>query len=133
MENFNSSEIEQSPNSTNLEEQKIAKRDKASKVLCIIGTIFLVIAFIFMCFFASSVYRYILAEGSEQLVSALELIIIYVYFGFIGVLISIISSILNIVAFAISKKQRTFKLIIMIISIVVTLLYTIFYILMSAT
>ena len=132
MENFNSSEIEQAPNSTNLEEQKIAKRDKASKVLSIIGIFFLVFAFIFMCFFASSVYRYILSEGNEQLLTALEMIIIFVYFGFIGVLISIISCILNITAFAISKKQKTFKLIVMIVSLVVTLLYIIFYILMSA-
>lgn len=117
-----------------IEEQqtkKLNKKNKASKVLFIFGTILLFLAIIFVCIYGKSVYNHYTTDAGNQGGTALGMVLTFIYFGFIGIIISAIASVLNIVSFSISKNNKLTKLVFMIISILVTILYIIFIILMS--
>ena len=112
-------------------ENNNSKKEKASNILFIIGAIFLIIGFIILWFFADSVYDYLVAEGNEQAGAALGVVLMAVYFGFPGLVVSAIATALHIASFVLSKNRRVLKLIFMILAIAVLLLQILFFILIN--
>ena len=109
---------------------KELKKEKASKVLFIIGTVFLAITFFCMWVFGDSVVKLLLASENQG-GAALGVVVTAIYFGFPALVTGAVSVLLEILAFIFGKKQRILKLVFMILSIVILLLVVLFFILMA--
>lgn len=112
----------------NIKDIKTIRKDKASIILLIIGSIVMVLAFICANIFLSCIINYYNAS-SNPLGTAISLIVIITYFGVPGIILSAISSILNVIAFIISKQRKKLKLIFMILALI-TFVYSLILILL---
>lgn len=111
-------------------ENSARKKNIASNVLLIIGIILFCVGLIFAIIFMDTFIKYTLAEEGERLGTAMGVVVMFVYFGFPCLIISAVSSILNILSYSLSAKRKTLKLVFMILSILTTVLSAILIILL---
>ena len=113
-----------------VEEQvvKEKKGDKTSKVLFIIGYVFLVLAIITTCIFSYYTISFFTAPEGEELGSALGFILVFAYFFIPSLFFGIVAIILNVLAYKKAEKWKVAKLVCMILSIVVTSLDVLLYV-----
>ena len=119
--------INATENTQPLNNDKNAKKDKISLVLLIIGIVLFALTLILTILFGIMSIEFFLSSGEEQFGTALGFAIYFAYFGLPAMIIGIVSSILNIIAVAISNKNRGIKVTFMILSIVVTIVVFSFY------
>lgn len=111
-------------------EDSARKKNIASNVLLIIGIILFCVGLIFAIIFMDTFIDYVLAKEGEKLATAIGLVAMFAYFGFPCLIISAVSSILNILSYSLSAKRKTLKLVFMILSILTTVLSAILIILL---
>lgn len=111
-------------------EDSVRKKNIASNVLLIIGIILFCVGLIFAIIFMDTFIDYVLAKEGEKLATAIGLVAMFAYFGFPCLIISAMSSILNILSYSLSAKRKTLKLVFMILSILTTVLSAILIILL---
>ena len=111
-------------------EDSARKKNIASNVLLIIGIILFCVGLIFAIIFMETFIDYVLAKEGEKLATAIGLVAMFAYFGFPCLIISAVSSILNILSYSLSAKRKTLKLVFMILSILTTVLSAILIILL---
>ena len=120
-------DINATENTQPLNNDKNVKKDKASLILLIIGIVLFVITLVLTILFGIMSIEFFLSSGGEQIGTALGYAIYLAYFGLPAMIIGIVSSILNIIAVAISNKNRGIKVTFMILSFVVTIVVFSFY------
>lgn len=128
-EEINKIENEKSNDSVQ-KEDSARKKNIASNVLLIIGIILFCVGLIFAIIFMDTFIDYVLAKEGEKLATAIGLVAMFAYFGFPCLIISAVSSILNILSYSLSAKRKTLKLVFMILSILTTVLSAILIILL---
>ena len=128
-EEINKIENEKSNDSVQ-KEDSARKKNIASNVLLIIGIILFCVGLIFAIIFMDTFIDYVLAKEGEKLATAIGLVAMFAYFGFPCLIISAVSSILNILSYSLSAKRKTLKLVFMILSILTTVLSSILIILL---
>ncbi len=128
-EEINKIENEKS-NDSMQRENSARKKNIASNVLLIIGIILFCVGLIFAIIFMDTFIDYVLAKEGEKLATAIGLVAMFAYFGFPCLIISAVSSILNILSYSLSAKRKTLKLVFMILSILTTVLSAILIILL---
>lgn len=128
-EEINKIENEKSNDSVQ-KEDSARKKNIASNVLLIIGIILFCVGLIFAIIFMETFIDYVLAKEGEKLATAIGLVAMFAYFGFPCLIISAVSSILNILSYSLSAKRKTLKLVFMILSILTTVLSAILIILL---
>lgn len=128
-EEINKIENEKSNDSVQ-KEDSARKKNIASNVLLIIGIILFCVGLIFAIIFMDAFIDYVLAKEGEKLATAIGLVAMFAYFGFPCLIISAVSSILNILSYSLSAKRKTLKLVFMILSILITVLSAILIILL---
>ena len=128
-EEINKIENEKSNDSVQ-KENSARKKNIASNVLLIIGIILFCVGLIFAIIFMDTFIDYVLAKEGEKLATAIGLVAMFAYFGFPCLIISAVSSILNILSYSLSAKRKTLKLVFMILSILTTVLSAILIILL---
>ena len=128
-EEINKIENEKSNDSVQ-KEDSARKKNIASNVLLIIGIILFCVGLIFAIIFMETFIDYVLAKEGEKLATAIGLVAMFAYFGFPCLIISAVSSILNILSYSLSAKRKTLKLVFMILSILITVLSAILIILL---
>lgn len=101
---------------------KLNKKDRASIIILVFGIVSLVICAFLLGVYGSNLIHHLTATNEEQAGAALGAVIAFIYFGFPSLFFAIISSALNITAFALSKQKRILKLVFMILSIVAVIL-----------
>ena len=113
-----------------VEEQVVneKKGDKTSKVLFIIGCVFLVLTIITTCIFSYYTISFFTATEGEELGSALSFILVLAYFFIPSLFFAIVAIILNVLAYKKAEKWKVVKLVCMILSIVVTSLDVLLYV-----
>ena len=113
-----------------VEEQvvKEKKGDKTSKVLFIIGCVFLVLAIVTTCIFSYYTISFFTAPEGEELGSALGFILVFAYFFIPSLFFGIVAIISNVLAYKKAEKWKVAKLVCMILSIVVTSLDVLLYV-----
>lgn len=94
--------------------------DKTSKILFIIGCVFLVLAIVTTCIFSYYTILFFTAPEGEELGSALGFILVFAYFFIPSLFFGIVAIILNVLAYKKAEKMKVAKLVCMILSIVVT-------------
>ena len=128
-EEINKIENEKSNDSVQ-KENSARKKNIASNILLIIGIILFCVGLIFAIIFMDTFIDYVLAKEGEKLATAIGLVAMFAYFGFPCLIISAVSSILNILSYSLSAKRKTLKLVFMILSILTTVLSAILIILL---
>ncbi len=128
-EEINKIENEKS-NDSMQKEDSARKKNIASNILLIIGIILFCVGLIFAIIFMDTFIDYVLAKEGEKLATAIGLVAMFAYFGFPCLIISAVSSILNILSYSLSAKRKTLKLVFMILSILTTVLSSILIILL---
>ncbi len=108
---------------------KMSKKEKSSMVLWIIGIITTVMCLILTAFWADIVIKHLLADQDERLGTTIGLIAFIAYFGMPSLIIGSLSVILNTVSLILGKKQRIWKIIILVVSILILVTSIIFFIL----
>lgn len=108
---------------------KISKKEKSSMVLWIIGIITAVICLILTAFWANIAIKHLLADQNDKLGTTIGLIAFIAYFGMPSLIIGSLSVILNTVSLILGKKQRIWKIITLVVSILILVTSIIFFIL----
>ena len=119
IENQVQTETEQIKNQV---ENDVNKADKKSKVLFIVGCVFLLLGAIATFICLEYIIAHFLSTGEEQIGTALGLVIIIVYFILPSILFSCLACVFHIVAYVKAKKFKILKLVFMIISILLAIL-----------
>ena len=99
-----------------------SKKDTASTVLLIIGTILFCVSLFLVILFGDSVANHFSPENDQEAGTAIGVVLTFIYFGFPSLIVSIASSVLNITAFCLSRKQKILKLIFMTLSIITAII-----------
>ena len=127
-----SAEIDKKINEVTSKKDTTRKKDTASCVLLIIGVLLFCVAIVFAVLFSDTFVDYFSTPEGERLGVAIGVVVMFVYFGFPCLVISAVSSVFNIISFAISIKKRKLKLIFMILSILLTVFSAVLIILLYA-
>lgn len=108
---------------------KMSKKEKSSTVLWIFGIITAVICLILTAFWANIVIKHLLADESDKLGTTVGLIVFIAYFGLPSLIIGSLSVIFNTISLILGKKQRIWKIITLVVSILILVTSIIFFIL----
>lgn len=92
------------------------------------GCVFLVLAIVTTCIFSYYTISFFTAPEGEELGSALGFILVFAYFFIPSLFFGIVAIILNVLAYKKAEKSKVAKLVCMILSIVLTSLDVLLYI-----
>ena len=121
--------VKQDINQVSIMSDKISKKEKTSKILWILGIITAVICLILTAFWANIVIKHLLADESDKLGTTVGLIVFIAYFGLPSLIIGSLSVIFNTISLILGKKQRIWKIITLVVSILILVTSIIFFIL----
>ena len=121
--------VKQDINQVSIMSDKISKKEKTSKILWILGIITAVMCLILTVFWADIAIRHLLADESDKLGTTVGLIVFIAYFGLPSLIIGSLSVIFNTISLKKGKKQRIWKIITLVVSILILITSIVFFIL----